>query len=269
MFYIDFSLFNACIDFKEQACKSHIKNLVQILVAFQDMKDFTPPPALCSGYGTLTQQDLTKKPLAVLEEREKKVKSWLRNLDATALKTYVDVCLSHERFKKLQMDLWSSVSPDRKFGDQPMMDVLQFDMWLKKSEISETIASRPVSPPVTMTTPSSCEVEPPANPEAYKEYWSKRKRQNAGALGSTPSRESLASAATPSPAPAAASTPSPASTGLSAGITPDCKTKLSLGKEVETCVSQLFFEKPSQTGLKYLEEYTHCDSFMLTVWCPR
>ena len=201
---------------------------------FQDV-ELGPPPTLSSGYGVLEEKDFTLTPVEVLNKHETTVKQWLFNASPDMLKACVDTCRSHASFSKFKFDLWDSYA-DRKFGVEPAADVLQFDLWLKKHELSERMPSKTATLTSPSSTTTSSEIPPPANPEAYKEYWSQfksdkgiLKRQNAGKLGATPSRESLAStAATPSPPPAPLSTPSPANSGLSSGITPDCKRKLSL-----------------------------------------
>ena len=200
--------------------------------------DIEPPPTLASGYGTLGEDDFDKNPVKILDDHEKRVKHWLNRANPYTLKAAVDTCYSHLYFNRFKRDLWDQ-SQDHKFGDQPLGDVLQFDLWLKKLEISESKTTSTGSPAAPAATPSPPAVEkpkpansgssdmaitPPPNPEAYQNYWNKYKRKNADDFV----KDGTESVSTTTPSPAPSSTPSPAESGLSSGITPDCKRKLSL-----------------------------------------
>ena len=193
------------------------------------LEDMQEPPTLVSGYGVLTKDDLGKPPPVILESHEKKVKAWLEQANPYALKALVESCVNNSHFKIFKQNLWDTVE-DRKFGDKPCEDILRFDVWLKKMEISESKPSPVLIRGSKTTSPSTeSELVPPANPEAYKAYWDQYKRKGAGDL-KTPSRESLSSTTVPSPAlpspPLASSSPS--TSGCETGITPECKRKLSL-----------------------------------------
>ena len=213
--------------------------------------DYQPPPTLASGFGIMDGADIAKPPTQILDEHEKRVLGWLNKFKANpyVMKAAVDAVFSNQYWGDYKTHLWDPVE-SRKFGEQPHLiaDVVKFDLWLKKYEISEKKPSPgPVKPPTLPAhvpakapakpagaTPSSSEIEPPENPEAYKKFWNQYKRSNAADALRTPSRESL-STTVPSPAPTGVlSTPSslsPANVSASSptGITPDCKRKLSLG----------------------------------------
>ena len=220
---------------------------------------FQPPPTLASGYGIMDGADVNKPPAQILDEHEKRILDWLNKANPYALKAAVDSVFSNQYWGDYKKNLWDPVE-GRKFGEQPHLiaDVVKFDMWLKKYEISEKKpspptksppakstalpsppkasppkASPPMASPAVPATPGSSEIEPPQNPEAYKKFWEQYKRSNAAEALRTPSRESMSTTA-PSPNPAGVlSTPSSLSpentSGSPTGVTPDCKRKLSLG----------------------------------------
>ena len=181
------------------------------------------PPTLASGNGVLTDEDEDISASKLMDDHEGKVKRWLSRAPHHVLDAAVETARAHTYFPTFERDLWASMG-DHTFGDKPMEDVLKFDMWLKKWEISETKTASPSSPAVKEETTTS-EIPPPKNQEAYKEYWKQFERKGASSTlslastGTPPSRGS-GTPTTPSPSVASDST---------TGLTPDCKRKLALG----------------------------------------
>ena len=199
-------------------------SILHIHIRQDTLFDSEQPPTLVSGYGCMTEEEKGKSPVTVLGDHERKVKQWLNGANKYALKAAIDGCYAHNLFPRFKRDLWDCLE-SRKFGDVPMNDVLKFDMWLKKMEISEASPA-----PSLKSTPGSEVIPPPENQEAYKAYWGQFKnldRKNAVEKLRTPSRETL-STTVPSPPALASATPSPATAASPTGVTPDCKRKLSL-----------------------------------------
>ena len=149
------------------------------------------PPTLVSGFGVLSDSDMGKAPPLILDSHEKTVKRWLELATPEALKASLDSCYKNTHFAQFKRDLWDSVE-ERKFGEEPAEDILRFDLWLKKLEISEAMSSKTVAKPAPTktTSPSTASSElpaPPANPEAYKAYWDQYKRKGACETLRTPS----------------------------------------------------------------------------------
>ena len=193
---------------------------------------YEQPPTLSSGFGVLTTEDQGKTPIEILDVHEKKVKAWVDSVDEAALKVAINTAVSNQHFPQFKRDLWEQVE-DRKFGTAMAEDLLRFDMWLKKLEISNNRAM--LKPPTPKTAspvpPPADEKAPVENPEAYKQYWQQfqRKRANSdlSVASTTPSRspnpEENTSSTTPSTSPGSAvATPTPT------GITPEVKKKLEL-----------------------------------------
>ena len=162
------------------------------------------------------------------------MKSWVDCVDEKTLKSAINTAVSNQHFPRFKRDLWDQVK-DRKFGTNTAEDLLLFDMWLKKLEISKNRAMlTPPIPKVSATpVPAGDETAPVENPEAYKQYWQqfqrKRAASNLSVASATPSRS-------PNPEedkPRTTTTPSPSSVSGSAttsptGLTPDVKKKLEL-----------------------------------------
>ena len=189
-------------------------------------------PTLASGYGAMTADQWGKSPKVILDEHETRLWEWVQQANPYALKGAVDTACSHSDFPQFNRDLWEPVEA-RKFGTSPAEDVVRFDMWLKKKEISDSLPTPTISPP---QKGSNSELgPPPENAEAYKNYWKKFERKggqsNLSVASTTPgskSEEALGSSSTtPSRTPSDTSDPA-ASPDSATGITPDCKKKLDL-----------------------------------------
>eukprot|EP00438_Fugacium_kawagutii_P032743 Skav208149 [mRNA] locus=scaffold2891:13286:14554:- [translate_table: standard] len=127
----------------------------------------------------MTEDDLSKAPVQVLNDHEKKLLDWIQGCSQEALNAAVSIASNHTYFSQFKRDLWDPVKT-HKFGDHAADDVVNFDMWLKKWEISEKQGAKR-SP--TPTAPSA-ETTPP-NRDAYKEYWKKYERKPGTPIEST------------------------------------------------------------------------------------
>ena len=190
------------------------------------------------------------QPILLLDEHEKRVSDWAGKANPYELNAAVKTAVDHEFFDTFKTSIWDHTE-DRKFGTSPHEDLLQFDMWLKKKEISDKKAP---AAPVTPSPPKkdTAEIQPPAeNPELYKEYWKQFHRKDATSnlstsTDTTPARTTSATS-TPSgggwtqqewadwlngvrkASDGGSSAPTPTGSGKSStGITPDCKRKLVL-----------------------------------------
>ena len=192
----------------------------------QDLRDdrasswADPPPTLASGYGVLGETDLGKRPTAILDEHETKVKKWVQKANPYELKAAVATAVEHTLFGKFRAELWD-MTEERKFGTSPEEDILKYDLWLKKMEISET-KPHAVFPEPPEKEDGSTE----QGTEAYKAYWKKIERKggasNLSVDSTTPSRSGDS---VPSSSPAE---PTPSQSASPTGITPDAKRKLVL-----------------------------------------
>ena len=186
------------------------------------------PHTLASGYATLKEGDFKMTPLQVLDSHETLVKNWLQKANHYQVEAAVKTASNHQYFHKFQHDLWDQVE-ERQFGSSPKEDVLKFDMWLKKLEISENGPKKyknnsPQSPPASLS-PEDMEVQKDANNKvAYQDYWKKYERKNGSSNLSTASTTTPPSSL-PSPTPSPATV---ASRESPTGITPECKKRLNL-----------------------------------------
>lgn len=151
------------------------------------------PPTCASGYGVMTETDMKKPNLEVLKDHEAKIISWATSADSRTLNMAVKTASNHSLFPDFSRSLH-----DYKFGTYPADDVIKFDMWLKKMELSNA------APEAT-------------TPQTGPAYWQKFVRKNAVS--------SITSASTtPSRSPSERATPSPVPTDTSA---PDSETTIS------------------------------------------
>ncbi len=151
------------------------------------------PPTVCSGYGCLSEEDVSKSPMTILREHESTLQQWVLTLSPFHLAPHLKVATRHQLFNK-----YMSQVQGRKLED--FKDLIEFDLWLKKLEISEQGIG---SPALAETSPESVETvkvvktpkpAEPVKPErerkeppkecplleltpqqkaAYKDYWSK------------------------------------------------------------------------------------------------
>ena len=216
----------------------------------------TLPPTMASGFGGMTEDDHGKSPHEILNDHDLKVKEWVQTLDGPAVVKNLKVATAHPYYEK-----FLSQFQERKFGSGGRDDLVEFDNWLKKMEVSEkrihhsplSVAtsepeepgrgkgkgSAPAAAPVPAkavpkpkntddaTSASKVPDEPlpkltPDQQKAYQNYWKKFSSQNLGA-GSTPP------AATSPGETSGTSLPSPEIlTSSSPTVTPECKKRLDL-----------------------------------------
>ena len=174
------------------------------------MKDV---PTLASGNGILTESDMVHSSTKLLWDHETQVRDWIAQANPYQLKAAVDTALGHSYFARFKQNLWDTIE-ERKFGSDPHEDILKFDLWLKKMEISEKKVKTP-SPKPDPSNDADGRLAPPANRQAYQQYWNQYKRQGASTELSTPSTATPAGSEGTSPA-----TTSPDASGTT-GITPD------------------------------------------------
>lgn len=214
--------------------------------------DTSPPPTMSSGYGGMSEDDVTKSPVKILSEHEARIRTWVKTLDGPSLVKHLKVAARHQLYEK-----FVSQSTNRNFGVHGGDDLVAFDLWLKKFEISE---KRPMFPsPATPASPAPAAKKAPApkapkpreandddkgagddtgakgdalpklTPEqqqAYQNYWRKFSNTN---LGSPPPPLPSTSPASPEGPAGTTSQPTP-STSPSPGtlVTPECKKRLDL-----------------------------------------
>ena len=189
-----------------------------------------PPPAMFSGYGSMTPEDMEKHPAVVMQEHESKLRTWCKGQTQRDLMGHMKKIAGHAYYDKFM-----SQFNNRMFGENGWTDLVEFDLWLKKCEISEKLGrARPVLPsPPSKVTAESAEPAKPTKPpkstsvetsdsmpsltpeekEKYDDYWKQFK----------PSCESPA--ASPSGSVPSATTK-----------TPDCKRRLDLGEGLRGCL---------------------------------
>ena len=90
------------------------------------------PPTLASGFGGMTEDDRGKLPIQILSEHESKVKAWVKTLDGPAVVKNLKVATAHPYY-----DQFVSKFHKTNFGAGGRDDLVEFDNWLKKMEISE------------------------------------------------------------------------------------------------------------------------------------
>ena len=93
----------------------------------------TYPPTLASGFGgVMTEDDHGKSPIEILNDHELKVKAWVQTLDGPAVVKNLKVAASHPYYEK-----FLSQFQERKFGTGGRDDIVEFDNWLRKMEVSQ------------------------------------------------------------------------------------------------------------------------------------
>eukprot|EP00435_Cladocopium_sp_Y103_P074407 s436_g48.t1 len=152
-----------------------------------------PPPFLFSGYGGMTPDDMEKHPTVVMQEHESKVRTWCKGKPMKDVVRLLKNATGHMYYNKFM-----SQFKNRSFGANGYEDLVEFDMWLKKYELSEkTGRTKPPtpSPPakvtVTPTKPTTENSESlpsltPAEKEKYQEYWKQFTPTGEAAANGTP-----------------------------------------------------------------------------------
>ena len=102
-------------------------------------------PLLSCGYGIhFTDDDFLKPPSTILDDHEAKIKPFVENLPQKHLVSVLRTATTHILFEKFMGQL-----PNRKFGSAGAKDLVEFDLWLMKSLISEKKDSKKETPPAT------------------------------------------------------------------------------------------------------------------------
>ena len=102
-------------------------------------------PLLSCGYGIhFTDDDFLKPPSTILDDHEAKIKPFVENLSQKHLVSVLRTATTHILFEKFMGQL-----PNRKFGSAGAKDLVEFDLWLMKSLISEKKDSKKDAPPAT------------------------------------------------------------------------------------------------------------------------
>ena len=186
-----------------------------------------PVPTMVSGYGGLTEADWKKAPSQILREHEETIRAFATPLSQKDLTHQLKLACRHDCYVQ-----FIALFPGRKWGEKGVEDFVEFELWLKKKEISQkrdemkraaakTSPAPPAqktpapTPAVTAETKSSGDngdtglgTVTPEERKAYKNYWKKFQAPEA----TTPSPSSVSG----SPSPPAAV------------ITPDVKKRLDL-----------------------------------------
>lgn len=182
---------------------------------------------MTSGYSGLTEADWKKPPAQILREHDQTVRTFANALTQKSLTYHLKLACRNENYSK-----FISLFPGRMFGSKGVEDFVEFEVWLKKLEISQKQeqmrASKAVTPCTASTTPSpkptleknttsgvggdDISTMTPEQKAVYKNYWKKFEKP------STP---------TASPAPSVGGSVS-GSPGPSSVITPEVKKRLDL-----------------------------------------
>lgn len=190
-------------------------------------------PTVMSGYGVLSSQDDGKSSAMILDEHSVKLKSWFETCTKVDLKQQVSRAFDHELFK-----LYISMKDGaHKFGDEPYTDLFDFDMWLKKMELSERLPSvkmekQPTRHYVKVEGVPVLRADVDKPDALPKLFWTQFSKDRLG------SAHPPASAASTSPTPTCSSGPVPPSetppaseSGPSQHETPPVKRRLDLDDE--------------------------------------
>lgn len=120
---------------------------------------------MASGYGVLSDEDFGKPSAQILREHEATIRSWGSKLSQKTLMGHLKTAMGH----RLNKQWMNQFKPPRRC--ETLDTLVEFDLWLKKMEISENISTRakevPPQPtpeaPATSTVKTEA-VKPPAVP---------------------------------------------------------------------------------------------------------
>eukprot|EP00435_Cladocopium_sp_Y103_P060416 s132_g22.t1 len=111
---------------------------------------------MASGFGGMTEDDVGKSPVQILNEHDSKVKKWVKTLDGPSVVKNLKVATSHPYYDK-----FISQFSKKNFGAGGRDDLVEFDSWLKKVEISEKRNTTPSPPSVPTPEESPSKDTPP------------------------------------------------------------------------------------------------------------
>ena len=161
---------------------------------------FTPPPELfLNGFRTLTDADLQKPAIEVIDFYESQAKQWVRQVSDTHRAALVRVAASHALFPKFAE---TKMEHGGKFGDGSE-DLAVFEAWLVKMALAEKLRSYDSSAELRPLHPVKRSAPDQSEDMAYQEYWKQfaRARHDASpAKSSGCAGTEVGSNATPSPA---------------------------------------------------------------------
>lgn len=131
---------------------------------------------MASGYGTLSPEDLEKPSVQILREHEATIRAWGSKLSQKTLMGHLKTAMGH----RLNKQWMNQFKPPRRC--ETLDALIEFDLWLKKMEISENISfspnedksgedegskevpPRPTPPAPATPTVKTEDVKPPAVP---------------------------------------------------------------------------------------------------------
>ena len=129
------------------------------------------PPLLCNGNGYLTIGDVGTSNATLLDRHEKAIRAWVKRLDHKTLHHHVANATRHKHFQQ-----YLDTFPGRRWGKldaHAEEDLIEFDMWLKKKELSDkmstpTLPSQPAAPaePADAVPKTSSQSLPKPTPSA-------------------------------------------------------------------------------------------------------
>ena len=199
--------------------------------------DFPPPPTMASGNSSISGDDWKKTPQQVMKDHEALIRGYINKLDRKGVVQHLKIAARHHYFDKFLKQL----PPSKRFGEKGIEDIVEYDLWLKKLEISEkkVCGAKPAPNTVPVPTPKQPAVptekddEPsPSQKAAYDGFWKKFKQPQKPlekvhrfVPPATPESSSPATSVIPKPV---TPSPSPPSEGLGSKETPSCKKRLDL-----------------------------------------
>ena len=231
------------------------------------MKPVVEPPAtMYSCEGELTTQEASLPPATVLGNHRKTIQTWLGSLSSEDLDGQMEIAQHHESFGDF---IEEKFGDDHEFGEKPVDDLCQFEMWLKKRAYRDMLCAKharakALPTPSATAAPEAPKAEVPksarapkpasresgkgkgteksdkfvplelsdAEKEAYGSFWNKfDKKSNSPNTPATTASTSQKSLTS-------ASNESDGSTGL----TPECRRKLALESPAgQIAVIAIFF----------------------------
>lgn len=152
---------------------------------------------MASGYGTLSPEDLEKPSVQILREHEATIRAWGSKLSQKTLMGHLKTAMGH----RLNKQWMNQFKPPRRC--ETLDALIEFDLWLKKMEISENISFSP-NEDKSGEDEGSKEVPPRPTPPAPATPTVKTEDVKPPAVPAVPAVAAAASGVKPAPVPSAA-----------------------------------------------------------------
>lgn len=220
--------------------------------------DLPPAPTMASGNSCISDEDWKKTPHQVMKEHETCIREYIATLDRQGVVKHLKLAARHEYFDKFK----TQCSPSKRFGEKGIEDIVEFDMWLKKLEISEKRASIPkATPTAPVTTPSQPAIPndgevSPAQRAAYDGFWKKFKQprkpiEKVHHFETPAPLEETPAPSEETPAPSEVAPPSEENPTPKPVTPPPYRTEGSGSKETPSCKKRLELEGQHVKGLEW------------------